>query len=162
MLILFFCQGNKNVYASSSVFILSSSIYSATQFCIHYHPPLTYSCSFQDGLNLFLLHIFIYLTHTHTHHAVVNVYFCCIVVLSLSYCKSIYTCSVSYKREEEEIQQGSAWIKFFYILEYACVCSSSYEYALFFSSSLYILSIFPFFTPLCNRQMKVKKNERMH
>lgn len=113
MLILFFCQGNKNVYASSSVFILSSSIYSATQFCIHYHPPLTYSCSFQDGLNLFLLHIFIYLTHTHTHHAVVNVYFCCIVVLSLSYCKSIYTCSVSYKREEEEIQQGSAWIKFF-------------------------------------------------
>lgn len=151
------------------LFILSSSIYSATHFCIHYHPPLCillyyyYHYRFflrtEDDLNLSLFHIFIYLTHA--HDAVVNVYFflhCCSLSLSCAACRfDLYLFRFVQGRRRNTTRQRSAWINFF-------IFSSMHVYVLPLTNTrfflLYILSIFPFFTPLCNRQMKVKKKTR--
>lgn len=128
MLIRFFCQGDKKVYAAaasssfSSFFTLSSSIYSATHFeyiiihlVLYSHvtilPPLTFLSSHKRWLQSLLPISHIRresLSTTHTTLSSMYIFFS--LLFSLSFLMSIHTCSVSYKREEEEeeIQQGNA------------------------------------------------------
>src|SRR5690349_4006339 len=58
------------------------------------------------------------------------------------------------RRRRNTASQCKRVDKLLYTLKYACVLPLKSTH--FF---LYILSIFPFFTPFCNRQMKVKKKE---
>lgn len=154
------------------LFILSSSIYSATHFCIHYHPPLCillyyyYHYRFflrtEDDLNLSLFHIFIYLTHA--HDAVVNVYFflhCCSLSLSCAACRfDLYLFRFVQGRRRNTTRQRSAWINFF-------IFSSMHVYVLpltntRFFSSLHIINFPLLYSTLQQTNESKKKNERMH
>jgi hypothetical protein len=81
-------------------------------------------------------------------------FFFIVVVLSLSLSSYVDSYLLRFVQERRNTtSQRSAWINFF-ILSSMHVCVLPLTSTHFF---LYILSIFPFFTPFCNRQMKVKK-----
>jgi hypothetical protein len=144
-----------------SVYLFSYS------FCIHYHPPLCIlTCHYcfllmKDDLLLSFFYtlsegkrIFIYMVHI-TNDVVVNVFFFCIVValpLSLSLCRFL---PASFRTREKYNKPAQRVDKLFYA---ECVFFLL-RVRIFF---LYILSIFPFFTSLCNRQMKVEKKNPLN
>lgn len=155
----------------SSVYLFSYS------FCIHYQPPLCiliyyyYSLVTKDDLilSLYFAHIrtlihskriFIYIAHITKRRCRQCIFFCFIViVLSLSLYVDSYLLRFVQERKEYNKPAQRVDKLFFYTFEYVCVCVLPLTSTHFF---LYILSIFPFFTPFCNRQMKIKKKNALN
>ena len=158
------------LYAASSSFFLCLFIqllilHTLSSTSLYTHMLLLLSC-YERWLSSVLIsptfthskRIFIYIAHI-TNDVVVNVFFFSLLLfsLSLSYVDS-YLFRFVQERRRNTTSQRSAWINFFILSSmHVCVCVLPLTSTHFF---LYILSIFPFFTPFCNRQMKVKK--RMH
>jgi hypothetical protein len=126
------------------LFIQLLILHTLSSTSMYTHMPLLLS-SYERWLDSVLIsptfthskRIFIYIAHI-TNDVVVNVFFfhcCCSLSLSLFLCRflpaPIRTREKKYNKPAQRVD------KLFYTLEYACVCSSSYEYAFF---SLHIIN----------------------
>lgn len=150
MLIRFFCQGNKKVYASSfySLFIYLFSysflhtLSSTSMYTLILLLPLPFLSSHWRWLE-YLPISHLYLSHTRTRRCRQCILFLALLFsLSLLCCMSIRFIPVPFRtREKKKYNKAAQRVdQLFYILEYACVCSSSYEYALFFFFTYYQFS----------------------
>jgi hypothetical protein len=139
-----------------SVYLFSYS------FCIHYHPPLCIlTCYYyfrvtKDDLVLSLFHTQEENLYLHRQRRCRQcIFFPALLLFSLSLYVDSYLFRFVQERRSNTASQRSAWINFFILSSmHVCVCVLPLTSTHF---SLCILSIFPFFTPFCNRQMKVKK-----
>lgn len=130
--------------AAASSFFFSVYLFSYS-FCIHYHPPLCiltchyYFLHTKDDLILSWFHLLSHIvreslstSHTSHNEVVVNVFFFTLLLFSLSLSLCRFLPASIRTREKKKYNKSAQRVdKLFYTLEYACVCSSSYEYAFF-------------------------------